>query len=145
MREAVAAVLREPQPASAQPFEADTEGGYDTVMKRVRDALRASDIGGAESLLMKAADLAQHDAAYFNLIGVIYETRRQWRLARKFYGKAMRTDGKYAPAEQNMRRIYELYTFGRSSEPVALGDESPEATSALKELQREHKRKQQRP
>jgi DNA-binding response OmpR family regulator len=123
VREAVAAVLREPQPASAHPVEADTEGGYEAVMKRVRSALRASDITGAETLLMKAADLAQHDAAYFNLLGVIYEARRQWRLAKKFYGKAIHTDRNYETAQQNMRRIYELYTFGHSRQPVALGDE----------------------
>jgi DNA-binding response OmpR family regulator len=123
VREAVAAVLREPQPASAHPVEADTEGGYEAVMKRVRKSLRESDIAGAEALLMKAVDLAQHDAAYFNLLGVIYEARRQWRLAKKFYGKAIRTDRNYETAQQNMRRIYELYTFGHSRQPVALGDE----------------------
>jgi DNA-binding response OmpR family regulator len=137
VREAVAAVLSEPQPASAHPVEADTEGGYEAVIKRVRTALRESDIAGAESLLMKAADLAQHDAAYFNLLGVLYESRRQWRLAKKFYGKAMRTERKYEPAIQNMRRIYELDTFGRSGEPVALGDENASSASALDELLRE--------
>jgi CheY-like chemotaxis protein len=136
VREAVAAVLREPQPASEQPMNADTEGGYEAVLKRVRTALRESNIAGAESLLLKAADLAEHDAAYFNLLGVIYETRRQWRLAKKFYGKSMKIDRHYAPAEQNIRRVYELYTFGRSREPVALGD--PQAPSdALTRLVRE--------
>ncbi len=139
VREAVAAVLREPQPASAQPFEADTEGGYRLVLNRVRNALRASDVATAESLLMKAADLAQHDAAYFNLLGVIYEVRRQWRLARKFYGKAMKLDGKYAPAEQNLRRVFELYQFGRARDPVALGDETTKS-SALAQLLEERKR-----
>ena len=140
VREAVVAVLSEPQSASSDPVEADTEGGYEAVMKRVRNALRESDIAGAESLLMKAADLAQHDAAYFNLLGVLYESRRQWRLAKKFYGKAMRTDRKYESATQNMRRIYELETFGRSGEPVALGDENA-STSALDRLLREQKSK----
>lgn len=123
VREVVAAVLNQPQPARAKPVESDTAGGYEGVLKRVRVSLRESDIAGAESLLMRAAELGQHDAAYFNLLGVIYEARRQWRLAKKFYGKAMRADKTYAPAEQNMRRIYELYTFGRSKQPVALGDE----------------------
>ncbi|HVT89763.1 MAG TPA: response regulator [Tepidisphaeraceae bacterium] len=139
VREAVAAVLREPEPASAAPIEDDTVGGYSAVMARVRSALRESDVTHAESLLMKAADLAQHDAAYFNLLGVIYESRRQWRLARKFYGKAISTDGNYKSAQQNMRRIYELYEFGRSREPVALGDE-PEPATALEKLLHEQNR-----
>lgn len=141
VRESVAAVLREPQPASAQPVEADTEGGYQAVMQRVREALLESDVAGAEALLMKAGDLGQHDAAYFNLLGVIYELRRQWRLAKKFYGKSKRADATYAPAEQNLRRIFELYTFGRSREPVALGGEPVEPSSALAQLLRERRRK----
>ncbi len=147
VRAAITAVLQEPQPASAQPVEADTEGGYEAVLKRVRTALRESDVAGAEALLMKASDLAQHDAAYFNLLGVIYESRRQWRLARKFYGKAIHTSNQYEPAQQNMRRIFELYTFGRSREPVALGDvpapptpgETPHA--ALDRLREEQQKK----
>ncbi|HEY7088889.1 MAG TPA: response regulator [Tepidisphaeraceae bacterium] len=139
VREAVAAVLNEPQPARLKPVETDTEGGYQAVLQRVRKALRASDVAGAEALLMKAADLSQHDSAYFNLLGVIYETRRQWRLAKKFYGKAMRSSHSYSPAEQNMRRIYELYTFGRSRQSVALGDEPPAPPGALEELLRQRK------
>jgi DNA-binding response OmpR family regulator len=142
VREAVAAVLSEPQPATSHPVESDTEGGYVAVLSRVRDALRESNLAGAEALLMKAADLAQHDAAYFNLLGVIYETRRQWRLAKKFYGKAIHTDRTYEPAQQNMRRIYELDTYGRSREPVALGERGPRPQSALDELLRERERGQ---
>jgi DNA-binding response OmpR family regulator len=141
VRESIAAVLREPQPASAHPVEADTEGGYESVIKRVRNALRESDIASAEALLMKAGDIAEHDAAYFNLLGVIYEMRRQWRLAKKFYGKAKRADGNYEPAEHNLRRIYELYTFGRSKEPVAMGGDAVEPSSALGQLLRERRHK----
>jgi CheY-like chemotaxis protein len=100
------------------------EGGYDGVLSRVRKALRLADLTSAETLLMKAADLAHgRDAPYFNLLGVLYETQRNWRLARKFYGKAMRADRECAAAKQNMRRLYELDTFGRSKVPITLGDE----------------------
>lgn len=136
VRETIAAILREPQPASPT-VEEDTAGGYEAIMARVRKSLRQSDVASAESLLMKAADLAEHDAAYFNLLGVIYEVRRQWRLAQKFYGKSVRFDRNYEPAQQNLRRVYELYTFGRSKEPVALGDEPAGKLSALEQLKRE--------
>jgi DNA-binding response OmpR family regulator len=127
LRNTVAAVLREPQPASA-PTDADDQlsGGYAAVLDRVRQALRSVDIPTAETLLMRAADLAQDDAAYLNLLGILYESRRQWRLARKFYGKAMRADKRYEAAQNNMRRLYELETFGRSAVPVALGGEPPD-------------------
>ena len=65
------------------------------------------------------------DAAYLNLLGVIYEKRRDWKTARQFYGKAMRADHHFAPAQRNMRRLYELYTWGKCREPLALGDETP--------------------
>ncbi|CAN5465761.1 hypothetical protein BH10PLA1_BH10PLA1_06540 [soil metagenome] len=122
LRLTVAAVLSEPQSAQAM---ADDQGalGYAGVLDRIRKAMRLSDFVTAESLLMKAADLAEKDAAYFNLLGILYEARRQWRLAQKFYGKSMRADKKYEPAERNMRRIFELNTFGKSNEPVAFGDD----------------------
>lgn len=98
-------------------------GGYEAVLERVRDSLRAGAWENAESLLMKAADLSLRDAAYFNLLGVLYEARREHALARKFYGKAMATrPGGYPPAEQNIRRLYELQVFGKSHIDVELGE-----------------------
>lgn len=124
VREAIAAALATPV---AYPAEADREdllaGGYEAVLDRARKALRLAKYTDAESLMMKAADLAHHDAAYFNLLGVLYEAQRQWRLAKKFYGKAIAEDKSYEPAQKNMRRIYELERFGKSNEAVTLGDE----------------------
>jgi hypothetical protein len=71
------------------------------------------------------AMVASEEAPCLNLLGVIHEMRGEWKLARKYYGKAIRTDRQFEPAQQNMRRFYELYTFGRCREPVALGDETP--------------------
>ncbi len=122
LRETVAAVLKEPQPAREVNVD-EPRDGYAGVLNRARKALRLADYASAESMLMKAADLGHNDAAYFNLLGIIYEARRQWRLARKFYGKSIAADKKYEPAQKNMRRLYELNTFGKSSEPATLGDE----------------------
>ena len=121
LRRLVAEALAAPM---AIPPDEALAGGYEAVLDRVRKALRLAQYADAETLLMKAADLGGDDAAYFNLLGVLYEAHRQWRLARKFYGKAMRADRHFEPAKQNMRRIYELETFGRSIQAVALGDES---------------------
>jgi DNA-binding response OmpR family regulator len=123
VREAVEAALAEPIPRT--PAESDDElaGGYEAVLDRARKALRLAKYTDAESLMMKAADLADHDAAYFNLLGVLYESQRQWRLAKKFYGKSIAQDKHYEPAQKNMRRIYELERFGKSTEAVTLGDE----------------------
>jgi len=75
--------------------------------------------------MLDADPHADSDAACLNLQGVIHELREQWKPARKLYHRAIRADGDYAPARQNMRRMYELYTFGHSDEPIALGDERP--------------------
>lgn len=126
LRLTVAAVLIEPQPTHALANEDDANGGYAGILARVRKALRLENFASAESLLMKASELGQHDADYFNLLGVIYEVRQQWRLAKKFYGRAIRADHGYGPAQQNVRRMYELETFGNTKLTVALGDESLE-------------------
>lgn len=136
LRETVRGVLeeagREPRPA---PTERELAGGYEAVLGRVRQALRAEDLAGAESLLMRVADLAHgREAPYFNLLGVLYEAQRSWRLAKKFYGKAMKADKRFAAAEKNMRRMYELETFGRTAVPLSLGDEAE--PSALEQLLR---------
>jgi DNA-binding response OmpR family regulator len=126
VREAVAAAVAEHSetPGALDVREEDPlAGGYDAVLNRVRRALRGSRFDDAESLMMKAADLGQKDAAYFNLLGVLYEAQRKWRLAKKFYGKAMSCNKRYEAAQRNMRRMYELETFGRSREPITLGDE----------------------
>jgi DNA-binding response OmpR family regulator len=130
IRETVAAVLKEPQPARSESAT-DVETGYAGVLNRIRRAMRVADFATAETLLMKAADLAHQDAPYFNLLGIIYEARHQWRLARKFYGKAMKADRHYKPAEQNMKRLYELNTFGRTKLAVALGDETDGTWSSV--------------
>jgi DNA-binding response OmpR family regulator len=144
LREIVHGVLAEaakepPRP----PTEQELAGGYDAVLARVRRAMRADDVTTAESLLMHAADLAGgRDAPYFNLLGVLYEAQGNWRLAKKFYHKAMRADRKYAPAEHNVRRVYELESFGRTTVPVALGDEHkpPALEQLLHEAQDPHAR-----
>ena len=43
--------------------------------------------------------------------------------ARKLYGKAIKYGPYYEPAQQNMRRIFELFHFGSSQEPVSMGED----------------------
>ena len=125
VREAVEAVLAEALPyPQAEESDDPLSGGYEGVLNRVRKSLRLGSYATAETLLMKAADLSHKDAAYFNLLGVLYEAQRDRRMARKFYGKAISTDKHYEPAQLNMRRLYELDRFGRSEHPATLGDES---------------------
>jgi len=125
LRLAVHSVLEEPELDLPPNVHLDIPGGYERVLDRIRRALATADLAEAETLLETAAKQRnQHAAEYFNLLGVLYETQRKWRLARKCYGRAMATDHEHEPAQLNMRRLYELHTFGKSSQPVVLEDDA---------------------
>lgn len=101
------------------------DGRWKRLLSNAALSIRLGRVDEAMDLLSPYLYAPIRDAAYFNLIGVLHEARHEWNLARKFYGKAMRADRHFAPAQQNMRRMYELYTFGKCREPIALGDETP--------------------
>ena len=87
-------------------------------------AIRLGCFDEAKALLRQIAGQHGRDAAWLNLMGVACEARSDWRGAKRFYGKAMRADRSFVPAEQNMRRWFELFTFGRTNLAVALGDDA---------------------
>jgi DNA-binding response OmpR family regulator len=123
LRQTVRSVLNEPELDNAV-VGPELIDSYERVLQQIRKSLRLADFTSAETLLMTAADRrGKHSADYYNLLGVLYEAQRNWRLARKCYGKAIAADKKYEPAQANMRRLYELQTFGRSTQAVFLGDE----------------------
>jgi DNA-binding response OmpR family regulator len=124
LREVVRSVLHDSD-LESPAVVSDAPNQYHDVLERIRRRLRLGDFTTAETMLMKAADRNAHTSVeYFNLLGVLYEAQRNWRLARKCYGKAIAADKKYEPAQLNMRRLYELLTYGRSEQEVVLGDES---------------------
>jgi DNA-binding response OmpR family regulator len=124
LRQSVRSILNEAELDSPPDVMLEFAGGYDLALIRVRKALRLADYDSTEAMLMKAADRKNNSIAeYFNLLGVLYEAQRKWRLARKCYGKAVAADGYYDAAQANMRRLYELQAYGRSTQPVVLGDE----------------------
>jgi len=125
LRQAVRSVLNEPELDSPPDVVVDVPGGYELVLSRIRKLLRLAEYETAMSLLMKAADRQdQQSAEYFNLLGVLYEAQRKWRLAQKCYDKAITADEHYQPARINLRRLLELRRHGRSSQAVVLGDEA---------------------
>lgn len=90
-----------------------------------RQAIRLGLLDEARAALAAAERAGARGAAYLNLLGVVHELRRDWRAAKRHYGRAIRADRGYEAARQNMRRLYELDTFGRCAENIALGDEGP--------------------
>ena len=112
-----------PAAGSAPPAPAPDSGGYAETLLGACRALRLAEWGEAEALLMRAAPLAGEDPGFWNLVGVCWELRGDPAAARRFYGRAIRADSGHAPAQANMRRLFELHRFGRTREAVALGDE----------------------
>jgi hypothetical protein len=51
--------------------------------------------------------------------------------AKKYYGQAIKLNKNYEPAQQNMRRLFELENFGSSSEPFNLGEASSKGSRKL--------------
>lgn len=73
--------------------------------------------------LARALELNPKSPDGLNLAGVYFEMHEDYDRARKLYGKAIKFGPYYEPAQQNMRRIFELFHFGSSQEPVSLGDD----------------------
>jgi hypothetical protein len=92
----------------------------------------------AEALVMENGDFAWSDAACLNMLGVIAEGRGQWKVARRFWGKSLRADPRYVPAQQNLRRYFELWNWGRSECPCVLGDETALDFLRARRIRREH-------
>src|SRR2546428_7119333 len=83
-------------------------------------ALRRGCAEDAAILLAPHQAALERDPEYLNLLGVVCEQRQHWKAARRFYGAAISIAPDFTPAQQNMRRIFELSTFGRSLEHAAL-------------------------
>jgi DNA-binding response OmpR family regulator len=123
LRRTVRSVLTEPELRFPSNLKIDASS-VESALNRIRKTLRLADYATAESMLMKAADRQeQNSAEYFNLLGVLYEAQRKWRLARKCYEKALEIDQDYAPAKGNILRIVELQSVGQTSQQILLGDE----------------------
>jgi len=76
----------------------------------------------AELHLANAFALNTRSAEAFNIAGVLAEVLGDYKGAKKNYGQAIRLNKTYEPAQQNMRRLFEVDHFGSSDEPVNLGE-----------------------
>jgi DNA-binding response OmpR family regulator len=100
---------------------AETFGAHIIAAKRCLN-LRA--FPKARLHLLKALELNPKSVEAFNLAGVLAELLEDYDKAKRYYGQAIKLDKNYEPAQQNMRRLFEVDHFGSSKEPVNLGDKS---------------------
>ena len=126
VRRCVRGVLDEARPAAGQPGPPADE--YAAALAHVRRSLRLMDLDDAEAALAAAiTSRGRQAAAHLNLLGVLYESQHRWRLARRFYGKAIDADPDYQPAKTNFLRVEQSHRTGRSDLRVCLGDEPDDA------------------
>ena len=63
-------------------------------------------------------------------MGVLHELRNEHDASYREYKAALKADRHYEPAEHNMLRYYERFTFGRSDVPVDLASVSDPSEGA---------------
>jgi FixJ family two-component response regulator len=116
LRHAVAEVIkRHPSEDSADLFTVHVAAA--------KRCLNLHALAKARLHLVKAMELNNKSVEAFNLAGVLAELLEDYLEAKKYYGQAIRLDNRYEPAQQNMRRLFELDHFGSSNEHVNLGDD----------------------
>ena len=78
-------------------------------------------IHGCRRALKQAIALRPDSTEAHNLMGVLHELRHEHDASYRAYRAALKADRHYQPAQHNMRRYYERFTFGRSDVPVDTG------------------------
>ena len=93
---------------------------FDYFLRCAKRAINLRDFSAARRNLISALEIDQDSPQALNLAGVMFEMREEFEQARRYYGRAIKVNGSFEPAQANMRRIYELFQFGSSEEPFNL-------------------------
>ena len=119
LRAMVAEILRRHGKSAAQRARPKTFEDHVQAAKRL---LNLRQFPEAREHIAKALEVRTDSPEVFNLSGVLFEMLEDYDRAKRYNGQAIRLDRNYEPAQQNMRRVYELFQFGSSREPFNLGD-----------------------
>jgi FixJ family two-component response regulator len=116
LRRIVAEIVKRHTPQNDHPAES-----FNSHIVAAKRCLNLRFFARARIHLVKALELNTKSVEAFNLAGVLAEMLDDYDKAKKYYGQAIKLDKHYEPAQQNMRRLFELQHFGSSSEPFNLG------------------------
>jgi DNA-binding NtrC family response regulator len=118
LRSTVGEILgRHARPAS----HLDSQQTFEAHVQAAKRFINLRQFTGAREHIAKALEIRTDSEEVFNLGGVLFELLEDYDRAKRYYGQAIRLNKNYEPAQQNMRRIYELFQFGSSKEPFNLG------------------------
>jgi DNA-binding response OmpR family regulator len=116
LRRVVADVLERHKPEGREAPPHD----FDYFLRSVKRSINLRDFAAAKRNIVKALELNHESPQALNLCGVMFEMREDYDQAKRYYGQAIKLDSHFEPAQQNMRRIFELFNFGSSHEPFNL-------------------------
>jgi FixJ family two-component response regulator len=116
LRRIVSEILKRHAPQKEHPVES-----FNSHIVAAKRCLNLRSFGMARIHLVKALELNTKSVEAFNLAGVLAELLDDIDKAKKYYGQAIKLNKNYEPAQQNMRRLFELQNFGSTSEPLNLG------------------------
>jgi DNA-binding response OmpR family regulator len=116
LRRIVSEILKRHAPQKEHPSES-----FNAHIVAAKRCLNLRSFAMARIHLVKALELNTKSVEAFNLAGVLAELLDEVDKAKKYYGQAIKLNKNYEPAQQNMRRLFELQNFGSTSEPLNLG------------------------
>ena len=111
LRSVVGEILGRHAKPAPHPVSGGTFGAHVQAAKRL---INLRQFAGAREHIAKALEIRTDSPEVFNLGGVLFELLEDYDRAKRYYGQAIRLNKNYEPAQQNMRRIYELFQFGSS-------------------------------
>ena len=120
LRSAVGEILGRHAKPAPHPAREET---FDTHVQAAKRLINLREFPAAREHIAKALEIRSDSPEVFNLGGVLFEMLEDYKRAKRYYGQAIRLNKNYEPAQQNMRRIYELFQFGSSKEPFNLGED----------------------
>lgn len=123
LRGLVGEILDRHVPSATREAEAPVVDDFASQLSEAKRQLNLQLFGKAWTHLARALELNPQAPDALNLGGLFFEMQEDYDRAKKLYGKAIQFAPYYEPAQQNMRRLFELFHYGSSQEPFAIGEE----------------------
>ena len=97
---------------------AEAPHDFEYFLRCAKRAINLRDFAAARKNLISALEIDPNSPQALNLAGVMFEMREEFDQAKRYYGRAIKVNKDFEPAQANMRRIFELFHFGSSNEPI---------------------------
>ena len=96
-------------------------GSLEDFLREAKRLINLQDFGLAKRMVAEALRVDERSVEAHNLQGILAEIAGDYDTAKKSYGRAIQINSNHEGAQQNMRRLYELFNFGSSQEAIHLG------------------------